>query len=241
MINPRSKVKVPPSNSRGDILIETSLDWGWPSEEFSLVGRIQLCCRPPWLPPPSRQTPPPWWLSSIKWKQPAVPTFAGGWSRPCAPSPPRSRWTRRPASRSPAAGRPPPPRSWSRIQDHPGSSGPPRSVDQARKMLLRGESVTSQDGKNGQDGNEGVCVHSQSQLSQVVGLPLCDLCTNPGLHISVGTWRPPGEQSYPILQTPLPAKLWKPINATRTAFLPCSRLLTKLGNYDQNLFHRRKI
>ena len=31
------------------------------------------------------------------------------------------------------------------------------------------------------------CVHSQSQLSQVVGLPLCDLCTNPGLHISVGT------------------------------------------------------
>ena len=41
--------------------------------------------------------------------------------------------------------------------------------------------------ENGQDGNEGVCVHSQSQLSQVVGLPLCDLCTNPGLHISVGT------------------------------------------------------
>ena len=158
MINPRSKVKVPPSNSRGDILIKTSLDWGWPSEEFSLVGRIQLCCRPPWLPPPSRQTPPPWWFSSIKWKQPALPTFAGGWSRPCAPSPPRSRWTRRPTSRSPAAGRPPPPRSWSRIQDHLGSSGPPRSADQARKMLLRGESVTSQDGENGQDGKEGVCI-----------------------------------------------------------------------------------
>ena len=129
---------------------------------------------------------------------PAFITSADEWSRPCGPSPPRSRWTLPPTSRSLATGRPPPQQWWSRIQARQDFWGRQKAGGQAQKTPLRErkQSVNSQEWAVWWNGN--MCVrNSQSQLccrspsvTFVQTLGYKDVC--------VGVWRLPGEPSYPI-------------------------------------------